>query len=90
MAMSKFAAALAAFSLSLASWSALAQQDKPPVDEQALKQAQAEQRAAERKAAAAARAAAEKAHREALMKQCVIKPVMSDEEIQKCKAAYRA
>jgi hypothetical protein len=87
--MPKFAAALAALSISLAPWSALAQ-DKPPADEQALKQAEAEQRAAERKAAAAAKAATEKAHREALMRQCIIKPVMSDEEIRKCKEAYRA
>lgn len=54
---------------------------------QEAKQKEAEEA---RRAAAAERAAAEKQRIEELFKACVIKPVMTDEEIEACKKAYRA
>lgn len=54
---------------------------------QEAKQKEAEEA---RRAAAADRAAAEKQRIEELFKACIIKPVMTDDEIEACKKAYRA
>lgn len=54
---------------------------------QEAKQKEAEEA---RRAAAAERAAAEKQRIEELFKACVIRPVMTDDEIEACKKAYRA
>jgi hypothetical protein len=59
-------------------------------DEQVLKEKKAQETEEGRKAAAAARAAEDKVRREELFKACVIRPVMTDEEIEACKKAYRA
>jgi hypothetical protein len=50
---------------------------------------QKEIEAEERRRMAAERAAEDKARREALFEKCVIRPVMTDDEIEACRLAYR-
>ena len=50
---------------------------------------QKEIEAEERRRMLAERAAEDKARREALFEKCVIRPVMTDDEIDACRLAYR-
>lgn len=70
-------------------------QEKPAAapaapDDQVLKDAQKQEQEEARRAAAAAKADEVRQRREELFKHCVIKPVMTDDEIEACKRAYRA
>ena len=77
-----------------------AAQDKPlplddrpvqsPVDDKAAQEKAAQDRADQQRAAAERRALDYKFYKEELFRQCVILPVMSDEQIDACKKAYRA
>jgi|SRR5712675_2775685 len=63
--------------------------DRPvqkPVDEEKERQERADQQ----RAAAEKRLLDYKLYKEELFKQCVILPVMSDDQIDACKKAYRA
>ena len=68
-----------------------AMKDKEDVQmsEEELDKARKEQEALVRKKAAEDAAAERERQREARLALCIIKPVMSDEEIDKCKVAYR-
>ena len=65
--------------------------DEPEVQasEEELKKARAEEEAVARKKAAEDAAAERERQREARLARCVIKMVMTDEEIEFCKVAYR-
>ena len=77
-----------------------AAQDKPlplddrpvqnPVDDKAAQEKEKQDRADELRAAADKRALDYKLYKEELFRQCVILPVMSDDQIDACKKAYRA
>jgi len=63
--------------------------DEKQMDSEAEKKAQAAEREQARRASEAERAKDYKLQLEELYKACVIKPVMSDEEIEACRRAYR-
>ena len=77
-------------------FTAFAQDNKPAEekaavpDDKVVTEAKKQEAEEARRAAAATRAAEEKDRREQLMKACIIKPVMTDDEIEACKKAYRA
>jgi hypothetical protein len=67
--------------------------DRPvqkPVDDKAAQEKETQDRADQQRAAAEKRTLEYKLYKEELFKQCVILPVMSDDQIDACKKAYRA
>jgi hypothetical protein len=69
---------------------AFAQDKAPPIDDKAAQEQEKQAREAERRAAAEKRALDYQRYKDELMKKCVIKPVMTDDEIELCKKAYKA
>ena len=69
---------------------AAAEKETAVRDEAAVKTAQQQDHEAMRRAAEAERVKEQQRVRDELMKLCVIKPVMTDDEINACKKAYRA
>ena len=63
------------------------EEEKLSSEEQARIQKQMEEE--ERRRVVAERAAEEKDRRDKLFEKCVIRPVMSDEDIEACRVAYR-
>ena len=67
--------------------------DRPvqkPVYDKAAQEKEQQERAEQQRAAADKRLLDYKLYKEELFKQCVILPVMSDDQIDACKKAYRA
>jgi hypothetical protein len=67
--------------------------DRPvqkPLDDKAAQEKEKQDRADQQRAAADKRALDYKLYKEELFRQCVILPVMSDDQIDACKKAYRA
>jgi hypothetical protein len=67
--------------------------DRPlqkPLDDKAAQEKAKAEREEQRRAAAEKKALDYKLYKEELFKQCVIRPVMTDDEIDACKKAYRA
>ena len=63
---------------------------KKPLDDKAAQEKEKTERAEQQRAAAEKRALDYKQYKEELFRQCTILPVMSDEQIDACKKAYRA
>jgi hypothetical protein len=63
---------------------------KKPLDEKAAQEREKAERGEQQRAAAEKRALDYKLYKEELFRQCTILPVMSDEQIDACKKAYRA
>lgn len=63
---------------------------KKPVDDKAAQEKEKAEREEQRRAEADKRALDYKLYKEELFRQCVILPVMTDEQIDACKKAYRA
>ena len=63
---------------------------KNPLDDKAAQERAQAERAEQQRAAAEKRALDYKQYKEELFRQCTILPVMSDEQIDACKKAYRA
>jgi hypothetical protein len=67
--------------------------DRPvpkPLDDKAAREKENAEREEQQRAAAEKRALDYKQYKEELFRQCTILPVMSDEQIDACKKAYRA
>jgi hypothetical protein len=67
--------------------------DRPvpkPLDDKAAQEKDKAEREEQRRAEAEKRALDYKLYKEELFRLCVIKPVMTDDEINACKKAYRA
>jgi len=72
---------------------ALPLDDRPvpkPLDDKAAQEKDKAEREVQRRAEAEKRALDYKLYKEELFRLCVIKPVMTDDEIDACKKAYRA
>jgi hypothetical protein len=72
-----------------AQFSAVPSPSAEELAQQAQKEREKQDREEAARQAAAERAAQAKAEREALQAKCVIKPVMTDAEIEYCRQAYR-
>jgi hypothetical protein len=66
-----------------------ADKEEPQMDDAQKKKAEAEEREQARRASEVERQREYKFQLEELYKACTIKPVMSDEEIEACRRAYR-
>jgi hypothetical protein len=67
--------------------------DRPvpkPLDDKAAREKEKAEREEQRRAAAEKRTLDYKLYKEDLFKRCVIMPVMTDDEIDACKKAYKA
>jgi hypothetical protein len=64
--------------------------EEKPVDAKAAQEEEKKAQEEARRAAAQKKALDYQRYKDELMKQCVIKPVMTDEEINLCKKAYKA
>ena len=64
--------------------------EEKPVDERAAQEDEQKTREEAKRAAAQKKAQDYQRYKDELMKQCIIKPVMSDDEINLCKKAYKA